>query len=302
MDNVLILCNPMFDKMDFDLDMTVDCVCTYRNIGIITKIIRNNKYLIRLSLANWIQRLSTYSHIIIFDSSYKPGLMLEIRKRNLHARIFFYFRNRICSLIKFNLTEFFEETSMCDVDIWSYSRIDCEQYGLRYNGQFVNNHMLEENEETYDIIFVGNDKGRSSLLGYVYNECERKNLRSFFYITGKNKEKYNRNITDKYLPYESYIKKYASRSKALLDIVTEGNYGLTLRPLEAMFLKKKIITNYLDIKYEKFYNPSNIFIIGEDDFEEIESFLNAPEENVAEDIKNCYTCENWIMTFINDNP
>lgn len=40
------------------------------------------------------------------------------------------------------------------------------------------------------------------------------------------------------MPYKSYILDIASNSRAILDLVTNENIGLTLRPLEALFLGK----------------------------------------------------------------
>ena len=73
-----------------------------------------------------------------------------------------------------------------------------------------------------------------------------------------------------------------SQSNCILDYNQEGQVGLTLRPMEALFLEKKLITNNKDIKNYDFYNPSNIFILGENNIEDIKEFINKPYEKVEQ--------------------
>lgn len=299
-EKILILCNSKYGEIEFNSDIPVDCVYAYRNNSIFVRIIRNNRLIIKYALSEKMKEIEKYTYIIIFDVMYKPGLVRTIRKINQGAKIILYFRNTIQSLKKNNWKFSYKEMKECNVEIWSYSKRDCEVYGFRYNVQFANSHLLTRsgNEDwKYDLLFVGADKCRSKILESVYEEYERKNLRCFFYVKDGSKKKYNQNRDNKYLPYNIYIKEYASKSMALLDIVTDENYGLTLRPLEALFLGKKLITNYYDIKYEKFYNESNIFILN-NNFEELWNFLNTPIKNISEEIKEIYSCEHWLENFL----
>lgn len=81
-----------------------------------------------------------------------------------------------------------------------------------------------------------------------------------------------------------------------MDLVTEENYGLTLRPLEALFLKKKLITNYYEIIDEPFYNESNIYLYGRDN-RNIDEFLKIPYEEIQKEVVNMYDCQSWIERF-----
>ena len=71
---------------------------------------------------------------------------------------------------------------------------------------------------------------------------------------------------------------------------------MTLRPLEALFLNKKLVTNYKEIKNEKFYNVNNIFILN-NNYEEIADFLKTPYVAIDEAIKEQYTCTSWMLRF-----
>ena len=82
-----------------------------------------------------------------------------------------------------------------------------------------------------------------------------------------------------------------------MDIMADNQNGLTLRPMEAMFFKKKLITNNADIINYNFYNSENIFILGQRPLEEIPAFLDEPVREVPEDILDEYRMENWLEDF-----
>lgn len=73
--------------------------------------------------------------------------------------------------------------------------------------------------------------------------------------------------------------------------------GLTLRPMEALFFGRKLITTNKDIKNYDFYCPENIFILDEQPDEDIRAFLNAPMKKIPFDIVSGYTAERWLNGF-----
>ena len=105
-----------------------------------------------------------------------------------------------------------------------------------------------------------------------------------------------------FLTYENVINKILE-SVCIVEINKKGQIGLTLRALEALFLKKKLITNNKDIMNYKFYNENNIFII---DFEnltdmtinEIKNFLKTEYTIIEEKILKDYTFEHWLQEII----
>ena len=77
----------------------------------------------------------------------------------------------------------------------------------------------------------------------------------------------------------------------------DAQKGLTLRPLEALFLRKKLLTNFSAIKNQDFYSPNNIFIMNEDDERCLKDFINAP---LSLEHENCimeYSFASWLKRF-----
>ena len=83
----------------------------------------------------------------------------------------------------------------------------------------------------------------------------------------------------------------------MLDVVTDMNYGLTLRPLEALYFRKKLVTNFKDIKGENFYSKENIFILGDDDLSILKEFIESPFTEISQKILDQYTSKAWYQKF-----
>ena len=60
-----------------------------------------------------------------------------------------------------------------------------------------------------------------------------------------------------------------------------------------------MITNFKDIKEYDFYIKDNIFIIGEDDLNNIKNFVNTGYVDISQNIIKKYTIDGWIENFIN---
>ena len=73
--------------------------------------------------------------------------------------------------------------------------------------------------------------------------------------------------------------------------------GLTLRTLEALFFKKKLITNNRDIVNLQFYNANNIFVLGIDKLENLKIFMDKPYENIEQKVIDYYDFNEWLKRF-----
>lgn len=87
-----------------------------------------------------------------------------------------------------------------------------------------------------------------------------------------------------------------SQCSCVVDITTEQT-GISLRPLEALFFNKKLITNNKSIKDYPFYHPSNIFVLEEDDLDNLPAFVNAPLIVMDEKIKEFFDINSWILNY-----
>lgn len=155
-----------------------------------------------------------------------------------------------------------------------------------------------------DVFFAGKDKERLKTLLELKEEFTRHGIKTEFLIFPERGKKYTESEKvhmvfkgqrwwEYLIPYEAILEGDL-RSKAILDIVQEGQTGLTWRPIEALLLERKLITNFVGIKEYDFYSKENIFILGEDDMSLLVHFLNSPYSKVSEKVKQRYTFSGMV--------
>ena len=96
----------------------------------------------------------------------------------------------------------------------------------------------------------------------------------------------------------SEVISHIRKSKAIVEIVQDGQNGLTARALEAMFFETKLITNNKEIRSFNFYDDNNIFIIGEDDNDKLDAFLHTSFRPVEKKALYQYDANGWINNFM----
>ena len=251
-----------------------------------------------LFLGSWDKLAKEVNLIVLFETGNAKYILPYLKKRYPQAKTILWFWNTISKTIDPS------SINRDEIELWSFDPDDCKQYNMQYNTQFFIKENLNSIDLTKEIkqdaFFIGTDKGRIDALSELKSTFDRENISYFFHVVGHPGERIER-LNQNYLPPIKYeeILRLDSQSKAILDVVSSGQHGLTLRPLEALFLKKKLITNFTRIKEYDFYNPNNIFIMGEDDNTKIKAFLESKfEEDVNGSLCNKYDIEKWIDRFI----
>lgn len=232
----------------------------------------------------WKKNLKNYRTIILFDNGCNKQIFRYIKKKNKNAKIIFWYWN---SLVEYN-NNVIQDKNIDE--IWTYNRFDAEKYNLKYNPQFY--HISEklsdfDDKIENDIIFMGRDKGREKNIEKTKDELEKNGLKCNFKIIKDEKD---------YIDYNEYLEKVL-KAKCIFDFSYTEYNGLSLRPLEALFYKKKLITNNKDIVNYNFYKPNNIFVLGLDNMSKIREFIDSPYEEVDEEIVNYYDFESWLKRF-----
>jgi len=85
-------------------------------------------------------------------------------------------------------------------------------------------------------------------------------------------------------------------SRAIVDIEHPGQIGLTMRTIEMIGLKKKLITTNRSIKEYDFYNENNIYIINRNNLKLDKAFFDLPYQELDDAIYKKYSLQNWIQT------
>lgn len=232
-------------------------------------------------LDNWKRNLDSNSDVILFDSILDDTPLLYIN-RIVQMPVKFCYRNRIQNAInhsRFSRNPVFVRNNY-NVDLWSYSKEDCQKYDLNYYNQF---HLLKSDccidngDVLFDLFFVGVDKGRMGILIKLAETCRKYGITyKFVVVPDKStiRSEESKDFLSHTIPYPEVIRNI-KHCKCLVDIVSDINSGITYRCLEAATLKKKLITNFYGIMDEDLLDRNNVFLLNRDNIANLPEFVNS---------------------------
>ena len=184
-------------------------------------------------------------------------------------------------------------------------------FRLKQNAHFCCESMYKEakrytkqyqGKKEYDIVFSGKDKGR---LEYLYSLMKKKYWKKFrwgLYISPDHFwQIFQKKIYRMVLPYHKLLC-WQAKGKAVLEMVPSSLNIPTMRTVDAMSLRQKLITNNQRVMENDYYYPENIFIMGVDREEELENFINSPFRPIPRQVWKELSLDRWIERFVKDQP
>lgn len=237
---------------------------------------------LKFYVQDWILQLDEYDCVILFDNGFNNIIPKLIRKQNKKIKIILWFWNPISiSSKKFLNNKLVDE-------FWTYNLEDSKKFNINYNTQFFcKDTKLKENVKLYDIVYLGTDKGRNDEILKYQKTLNSKKIISYFKIVKDKKD---------YLSYDKYLD-LLGKSTCIFEFLDSNTAALTLRSMESIFFEKKLITNNIDIAKYDFYDKENIFVLGVDDIEQINKFINKPYKKLDKKIVTYYDINYWIKRF-----
>lgn len=234
--------------------------------------------------SDWKQEVGNYDVIIVSALNLSWKVLEYIRKKNPNVRLIVWFWDSINNKVFFDN----KYNNLCEV--WSFDKADCQRYGFRENTQFYikRNVFSTKPGVIYGAMFVGREKGRTTILNDIIEKLNSCNLKVYKYILDAK--------TANGMEYDEVLD-MVEKSACIIDIPKAGQSGLTLRVLESIFYSKKLITTNKNIIKEEFYNSQNIFVWDNPSEKEIKDFFQKPYEFVDEEIIKKYTIEQWVENF-----
>ena len=296
-DVVIVNVNPMHKPIIEQYGL--DVVTTRRELHIVMRIVRSlllrlNPYLIYLfNKTNWLQEIKDYDTVVIFDSLDIVKISKDVADSYPEKKVVVLYINPIRGSFQTDLKQYAE--------VWTTDYEDSLKFGLKYGGQFIYEKYLDGLPKSikYDLYFVGIDKGRFKHI----KELEKKLTNDFEMTTNIRYVSPIKSLFDKSysrrIPYSKVMTETA-QSRMILEYNQEGQEGLTLRCIEALVMRKKIITNNKNIKKYDFYNPNNIYIIQDDSLKGLKEFISGDYTLDPEKMESNYYFSSLLNRILSD--
>lgn len=188
-------------------------------------------------------------------------------------------------------------------ETWTFDSNDAKEFGWRLNNQFympINVPTRQANLKK-KAFCACLDKGRYLAIKSIRKLLMKNNVDCDFTVVKDGSSTYAAQdlnwVKEKGISYKETLQ-HVFESDILIDFVKPRQSGLTVRTMEALFYKKKIITNNLDIAKYPFYNENNILISNNLNEDVLKEFLHSDYVEINKEYLVPYTYNTWISNFL----
>ncbi len=198
--------------------------------------------------------------------------------------------------------------------IFTFDPADAKKYNLHFRPLFFANNLKRSDTPThqapdYQLVFLGTMHSDRLKVIQSFTKHVPSHVKTFLYLYIQapwvywlykiTKKEYRRTSRSdfRFNPINhDLLDDIYSRSSIILDIEHPNQQGLTMRTLESIGGKKKLITTNRSIQHYDFYNTNNIAIIDRDktDLQIDPRFWDAPYKEPDKFIVNKYTLRGWL--------
>lgn len=176
--------------------------------------------------------------------------------------------------------------------IYSFSEKDADDYGFFFQPDIYSEINPEEAPEiTSDIFFAGNANDRAELLNALGQYMLDHGVNAHIYVQNtkdKDKKVTNGIHYNEWLNYATIMDENM-HTNCILEVVGDRYTGMTLRTVEALCFKKKLLTNNYTIEHMPFYDSRFIHIFKKDDLGSIDHEFIKKRESVTYNYDNEYS-------------
>jgi hypothetical protein len=250
---------------------------------------------------------------LIKPYQFNATIIKLLKKRFPTAKLILYLWDSVKNSTESKLPSIFQYFDR----VYSFDKIDSIKYNLCFLPLFYSeekyNQLSISPGQMYDLAFVGTIHSDKLNVIHKIEKISKSNGFTFFsykFILAKFVYYFQRiykksfsyySLEDfhfKPLTYSKVIEIF-SRSKAILDVHSSSQTGLTMRTFETLGIGRKLVTTNKDIKNYDFYNPNNIMVIDrKSPIVEKDFFESNFDYSTISMIKK-YELNNWILTIFN---
>ncbi|MCT2534633.1 hypothetical protein NC661_05475 [Aquibacillus koreensis] len=256
----------------------------------------------------------TYDLVFIVNCKvFTPEMLKQLRKTQKSARFVLYMWD---SLTLYPSSK--ELISIFD-KAYSFDSDDCNEIEglsflpLFYSKDFEKLGQEDVKEYEFDIVSVCTaHPNRYKTMHNLFPILEAKGINVFSYMfLNKLQFLYNKVFVKEFKNAKKSEFKFKPlsekenlavlrKSNVVFDMQHNKQSGLTMRTIETFGAKRKMITSNGNIKKYDFYNSNNIFVLENQNPDEIIEFLENSYEPINSEIYEKYSLSHWLKTIINE--
>lgn len=273
----------------------------YRKLTVLEKKLEPKARKLKLPLStifgSWKENIKDFDKVIVFDSCVSASLIKYIYRKT-HKKCFVYYWNPLS-----NKNIKFIKRYRNYINVKSFDPEDCKKFNLEFAPMVYSSRFVRATVGSFEgarsVIFLGYVKDRFDKILKVHEELEKDRIPHDFYLLGEQglatSSSQIHQLSER-MNYSDYIQK-VSKGGVVLDVVQSGQSGLTLRVMESLFLKKKLITTSSQVRHYDFFNQNNILVLNGENYGEITDFLATPYEDLPDDILKNYDLDYWVTNY-----
>ena len=248
----------------------------------------------------WQKNISDYDTVIIGNSLRGRDVIEYMRERNPHIRIIVHYT----SLIGKGNRKDPRRYGGLEIEFSSFDEGDSVEWGIRYVPFYYSplvrplaDLRKRNGNIAQDVFFVGMAYDRAEKLLEVHKLFLEQGIRDKMVIV-RNPHRYykdsiKKHLSDKHMTYDEIIEEIL-HSRCILEILQQGQRGISLRPMEAAAFQKKLITDNENIVNYDLYSRENVFILGVDPAERLKAFVSEPYKPVSDAPLEKYMPQYWL--------
>lgn len=234
------------------------------------------------------------------------GLFADFKKKQKRAKFILYLWDDIARINNFNnICALFDK-------IITFDSEDSQKYKYEFLPLFyTKNHLYQNQEKKYKLAMVASlHSERIDIYRTIYQKMKLGNDDSYLYVLAGSIQGYLKgkkqlkevgidagNIHIYGLSMKESIEKICE-AKIAVDVQFGSQAGLTIRTIESLATKTKLITTNEHVKEYDFYNPANICVINKNNVEVPKEFFETPYQEIDTEILEKYSLKNWLKEIL----
>ena len=254
-------------------------------------------------------------YILSIRGEYTPiGALSKLRKKFPNAKLILYMWDSILN------NKGIEKKWGYYDEVWTFDRKDYLKYKneLKFRPLFYCERVLPDNNTDsnpqYDLAFIGTGhEDRISIIKDIDKQCKENNLNFFYYVYvphifvyfyNKLFNKFYRSVKRsdvhfQLMPLDEVYRIYAN-SNCILDVESSTQTGLTMRTIEIVGLKKKLMTTNKDIINYDFYMPNNFLVFDRQNVTISKEFFSNTYIDMPNGIYEKYSLRSWVLEVLGE--